>query len=539
MQNSKLVKRLFITITVLFVSVVSVAFVLIYLYEDNIKNYSIQQINKSINARIDVENIDLSFFSQFPKASLDFHNVKLYEKNETKSKSAIIESEKIFLSFDILELINNNYNLQEIVIKNAVINVAIFKNGDNNFSFLSSSNENDSSSFLLNLDAVSFINTTLNYNNKAINQKFQLLITDAKAKGVFSDKNFAIDLKGKTKLKYLYNQSRLTLANKNIDLDVATIFDIEKNNYSLKKGLLTYNGIPLKLSGSIQLYKNSIGVTAKLGAKMLRFNDIKSNIDKDILAKIDEYNFTGLLSIDVNIGGRFGGKHKPKLSAYVSLNNVSFELKDYDLKFNSVSLELKYNNGKKHNLHSSSITISKLSGNSNIGSFSEGTIDIKNLWQPILNAKIKGEWDLSEVNNTLKLDTITSLSGNATTQTWLTLGFKYSEENSSWSIDKWNFDNNFNVQDASISFKDSKISYSTINTKGRIENNKIIIYNLNTIAQGSKLSVLGSIYNLPYSNTYHKDKPLVINLIMNTDELSYNSIMDALPSSNNDEDTRC
>jgi len=128
MQKKNLIKRFFWIIGILFITVIMLAFGLIYKYEDKIKAYSIKQINKSINARIDVEKIDMSFFSQFPKASLDFYNVGFYDNSDkSKNTSAIITSDKIFLSFDIIELLSNTYNLQEIVIENAQINFEILR----------------------------------------------------------------------------------------------------------------------------------------------------------------------------------------------------------------------------------------------------------------------------------------------------------------------------------------------------------------------------------------------------------------------------
>ena len=538
MHNRKLLKRIFWFLFILFVSAIVLAFSLIYLYEDSIKNYTIKQINKSINARIDVQKIDLSFFSQFPKASLDFSNVAFYDNSsKNKSDSPIIKSDKIFLSFDIMELINNDYNLQEIVLENAIINFEIFKNGDNNFSFLSSNQSSDSSKFLLNLKSVKFINTQFNYKNAATDQQFQVQIKDAIADGVFSESDFDINLKGRTMLNYFYSQKRLIVSNKNIELDVSTKFDIEKDHYALQKGLLTYDGIPLKLSGGVQLYKNSIGINAKLRATMLRFSDIAKNIDKDILATIDKYNLQGLISLDVNIGGRIGGKYKPHLSAYASLDKFKFDYSQKGISASDITMRVKYNNGKKNNLRTSSIIISKLSGKSSLGDF-EGNIEVRNLWQPKIKADIKGKWDLALLNDIIAVDTISQMAGKASTHSWISINLRYEEQQSKWEVAKLNIDNNFDIRGAEFKLKDSKIAYKNIISKGRLENNKLIIYNLSADAQGSSISVLGSIYNLPFGTNYKANKPLVISLSLNADKLSYQKVMDALPKGSNNGDSR-
>ena len=538
MGNRNFAKRVFIIIVGLFISVIIVAFSLVYIYEDKIKSYSIEQINKSINARIDVEKISLSFFSQLPKASLDFHNISFYDNSpKAKSKLPIIKSEKIFLSFNILDLLNNNYNLQEITIKNAQVNLDIYKNGSNNFSFLNSSNNDDSSEFLLSLNAVSFINTQFNYSNEATKQSFEVLIRHSKVKGVFSDKKIALDLKGETILKSFYNQSRLIVSNRSIGLDVATSFNIEKDYYSLERGILTYDGIPMKLSGDIQLYNNSIGINAKLNAKKLSYSDIAKNLDKEVLSQIKKYNLAGLFSLDVGISGRFGGKIKPHISADISMENVKADIEEFNLSFEDVSLKLKYNNGKGNTLKNSSIIIKELKGNSNVGNF-EGNIKIKNLWRPKLKAVFKGNYNLEELSKVFMIDTIESITGSASASTWLNLDFIYSNEKEKWNIANLNFDNNFDIQKANLVLKNSDIEYSSINTKGRVENNRIIIYNLTSYVQGSKLSALGSVYNLPYSDFYVKNSPIVMNLTVQADNLSYDKVMDIIPKSSDNSDSR-
>ncbi len=535
MFKSRTLKRIFWILVFSSISALILAFSLIYLYEEDIKSYTIKRINSSINARIDVDKIDLSFFSQFPKASLDFHNVNFYEKGD--NKPLIVKSEKIYLSFDVFELLQNNYHIEDIIIKDAVVNFDIYKNGQNNFSFLISKNKSDSSSFLLNLSAIKFINTIFNYSNKATNQKFQIAINKATAKGVFSAENSKIELKGKTILKNFYNNSRLIISNKSIELDVITKLNTKSDNYTLNKGVLIFDNIPLKLNGNIQVYKNSIGLNASLNAKMLNSKSIIKNLDSDIRDLINKYNLTGLLSIDINIKGRIGGKYRPHIKASASFDRFNISNKELGVNAKNISLKLKYNNGKKNSLKTSSIIITKLEGQSNIGDF-KGNIEIKNLWQPKLTAVIDGKWNLNILNNVLDIDTLASIEGKANTHTKLNISFKYSEKDKKWSISKTKFDSDFNIINGSLSLKDSEISYSNINSKGRIENNKILIYKLKAQTATTNISILGSLYNLPYSELYNSNKAVVISLSLSANKLSYKTIMQALPASSNNSDSR-
>ncbi len=539
MQRKKIFKRILWSIILLGITTIVTAFSLAYIYEDKIKSFTIEQINESINAQINVESIELSFFSQFPKASLDFTNVSFFNNEKTGDSSlAIIISEKIFLSFDVIEMMNNNYQLDDIVLKNSTINLDIYKNGDNNFSFLSEgSNPNDSSNFLLNLKAVRFINTEFNYNNFATKQSSKILINDASAHGVFTTDNFEIDLKGNTTLHNFYNQSRLIIANKVIDLDLITKFDIKQDKYTLKEGNLVYEGIPFKVNGDIQLKSQGIGINASLSAKMLKASDITNNLSTEFQDKIKDYSINALVSIDVNISGNVGGKQTPHINAYASIDNLKLKYPYKDITLSDISLRAKYNNGKSNNLKSSSIIIENLSGKSNLGSFT-GNIKLLNFWDPKIKAELEGKWDLTKAFEIIDIDTISSISGDIATHSWLDLSLNYSNDSNRWEVSRINTDNNFNIQNGNLELKDSKIRYSSINCKGRIENNNLIIYNIAANANKSKISGLGSINNIEIADFHNSQKPLSIQLNMVADNLTYSQIMDALPSSSETDDSR-
>ena len=526
----KIIKRFFLYLLVLLLIFIIAAFSLAYLYEDKIKTYAFEQINNTIKAQIDVEKIDLTFIKQFPKASLDFHNVKIYDsKQESSKENIVMEAQNIFLSFDIIELINNNYNLQNIVIKDARVNFRIDKKGNHNFNLFNSSSQ-DSSDFLLYLTKLEFINTNFDYVNMATKQSFNTLITSADAVGIFSKENFHIELKGNTFLNNFYNHSRLIVSKKTIDLDVSTEFDVSKQHYTLQKGILTFDGIPLSLSGDIKSYNNSLGINAKLSAKMLKANKIINNIPSEQRNKIKKYNINGLIAIDATISGKIGGKHKPHLSVYAIMDNFSFDYQEKQLEFNDVSLRLKYNNGKRNSLKTSSVIINKLSGKSNTGDFN-GDIKITNLWQPSIKAHINGTWALEGLKKLISIDTIAVMNGVATTNTWLRTKLIYNDKDSSWSSQQLNIDNNFEISDASFAFADSEIQYSNINGKGRLLNNMLSVNQLSAKANNSSVLISAIIKNLPILKFNKHNEKLKISASLKADNLSYELIQKILPKS--------
>lgn len=530
--SKKLFKRLFLYVTIIVFSIFILGLVFAYVYEDKIKDITIKQINKSINTKIIVEKIDLSLFSQFPKASLDFNKVNIISKES--DSTSIIKADKIFLNFDVFDIINGNYNLNNIVIDNAIINYIIEKDGSNNFNFFNSDNS-DSSSYFLNLSSVRISNTLLNYTNKANKQKASIKIKKSSFDGVFTPSNFNITLNGENILKSYKSRGRNILKNKYFDLNVRMIIDPQTGFYKLEKGQLVYQGVPLNLTGELAIHENYIRINAKLIAKNIPAKKIIDNLPKDRRVIIEKYKTMGFLNINSNINGKFGGKHIPLVDATVEFSKFSFSIPENDIFFQNLSAELKYSNGKNHNLKSSTLQIKKLKTESNIGNIN-AELYINNFWKPSVKTKIISNINLGILKTIIDIDTIDILKGQANISTKLNLNLTFNDSNK-WEVHNLTMASNFDVNSASFAFVNSETSYDSIFCKGSLNNNDLHIQTFNLLSKNTTLNGKLRIINLPISIFNTENKSMIIKANISANEISYNQIMKSLPT-NDSKDSR-
>lgn len=531
-QYRKTLRKIFFYGFIISLLAIVSGLVLAYIYEDKIKQFTITKINNSINAKIKVEQINLSFFSQFPFASLNFKNVLILSKDSTKTQS-LIEAKDIYLSFDIFELINDDYSLQNIVIEDAVFNLVVSKDGIHNFDFFNT-NSSDSSDFLLDLNSVYIINTQFNYHNIATNQSFNVLVEDATFNGQFSKNNFNIVLSGKNDLQSFVNQGRTIVKNKSIELNVQLIAEPTTGLYNLQKGKLIYQGIPLGLSGQLSFGKNTIGIDAHFKAQKLNVQKVLENLPSNNKELFEQYTMDGLVSIDASLKGNIGGKHTPHIELSANLYDFSIESKQYNFALNELSLKLDYNNGKRNSLKSSSITIQNFSTESSVGKLS-GKILIQNLWQPQIKAEINSSLDLGKVKQHINIDTIGIMTGMADLQSWFNISLLHNDDSNKWELSHIAMDHNFDINNASFSFYNSNTIYESIYAKGRMEDNYLKINSIKLISQNTKLDGQLSLYNLPIPIFKRANNKYIIEGNINANELSYSQIAEALPLSNSND----
>ena len=108
-------------------------------YEDKVKIFILERINSSINTKIDVKNIEFSVFKKFPYATLEFQEVTAEEVTKNTKKGTLFSAQSIYLQFNIIDVLNENYTIKKIQVENGMVNVKIDKQGKDNYHFIKKS----------------------------------------------------------------------------------------------------------------------------------------------------------------------------------------------------------------------------------------------------------------------------------------------------------------------------------------------------------------------------------------------------------------
>ena len=111
----KILKFSGIFLLVLFI----VALILPFLFKDKIIAKVKEEANKSLNAKLDFTNLDISFIRSFPNCSVELEGLSLIGMAEFKSDT-LIAAKSLGITTDILSIVGGN----EIGIKSIFIDQA-------------------------------------------------------------------------------------------------------------------------------------------------------------------------------------------------------------------------------------------------------------------------------------------------------------------------------------------------------------------------------------------------------------------------------
>ena len=131
----KIINRFLLAIAALFIVLIGTVLVIIYFYEDSIKKFIVDKINKQLNTEIQVKEIELSLFRKFPNVSLVFTDVTAKDAIKSENKGNLLTAKNIYLQFSIWDLFYENYRIHKIEAENGIINIITYLDGSVNYRF--------------------------------------------------------------------------------------------------------------------------------------------------------------------------------------------------------------------------------------------------------------------------------------------------------------------------------------------------------------------------------------------------------------------
>ena len=118
----KWAKRLVAGIGIFIALLFGITALIISLYEDEIKQYAVEELNKTLAVPVAVEELELTLFAQFPSASLQFN--KLFV-SDTANSDTLIYAEHVYLNFNFWNMVDGNYTVNEIKLKIRLLSYAL------------------------------------------------------------------------------------------------------------------------------------------------------------------------------------------------------------------------------------------------------------------------------------------------------------------------------------------------------------------------------------------------------------------------------
>lgn len=384
-------------------------------FQKPLREYIVQEINKSLKTSVEVTISDLSIWNTFPYASLELNTIVIHEIIESKETSdTLIWIKRAYLKFNILDIIQNNYKIKEIEIEKGFASIHIDKRGLKNYVFWQETNDTITHDYILKLDKIEIADFHLYYLNEQQNHDYDIKIEKGTLNGLFSDEKFALDIISQSEIKSLVYNKTNYIKNRKLETDLSIEINKKNDFFSVNVGKLVFDDeLKFELSGTLSQTKEKTTTDLNIKGTELKVTEIIDLLPDSVKHTFANYSRSGTLDLNLNIKGNLSKKETPEIAASFNVRNGTVTLQGTDYLLDNITLSGVFSNGIEHSLVSSSVTLETLNGTFRKGSIQTSCV-VSNFKNPFIVGEINAQVDFTELKAFLHLDTLDLIEGNGT-----------------------------------------------------------------------------------------------------------------------------
>ena len=389
----RIIKYIISILALITLLVFGVLFSVIKLYDKEIKEIALKQINNQLISPMIIQDIELNVFNYFPAISLKFSNLLI--KDHLDTNDTLLFAKNAFLNFDAYDLINKKYIVRKLVLKNGSLAAKVLVDGKENFNVFVSNDKPENKNFKFSLDQLTLKDFSVNYKNIPLNQEYDFTISDSKLKGQFSNKEYDLNIRTSMSVNKFDLEGVNYISSKMANTEIILHVINDPFSLTIKKGKLQIADMNFFLVGDYKSSKKDM-LNLNIKGNKIQISEIFSVLPLDYTSIKNKYSSQGIFNFDGNLNGELNNKQP--LNFFVNFNAVNATIKD---NLNNIQLENIYLTGtfnnKKQNLKI--INFSALMNDK----IMTGNLEVDNFNNPTYFLKIDGLFELNKIPFFMKL----------------------------------------------------------------------------------------------------------------------------------------
>ncbi|WP_158961464.1 AsmA-like C-terminal region-containing protein [Myroides fluvii] len=389
-----------------------------FLFKGKIQDLVLKTINDNLTATVSFDKVNLSLLKNFPKATVTIDGLTIVN-NEPFAGDTLLHAQTIGLQMSVMELFNGAdkpMNIQEILLKDAAINVLVNEQGIANYDIaLKDEDEKDEEEekedkpFSLALQHYQIENTKITYTDLSSKMKFIIEEFNHEGKGNLTANVLDLDTKSNAKVSFVMDGTSF-LNQVQLSLNAMIGMDMDQQIYSFKENTALINQLPLQFDGKIQLLEEGQAFDLSFATPDSDFKNFLGLIPEAYAGGLKGVTTTGEFKVAGQVKGNLTETTIPTLAIEMAANKASFKYPDLPKAVEQIVLDMQIMN-KTGLVKDTYVDLNKLSFKIDQDVFN-ASANIKNLTEnPLVDAKLNGVINLANVSKAYPVQLDVPLTG--------------------------------------------------------------------------------------------------------------------------------
>jgi hypothetical protein len=373
-------------------SLVLLLALLVVIFEDDIKRYAVEHLNKRLNTRIEVESIDLTLWDKFPSAALRFHNVAVKDAWSTGAgEDTLLFAEDLYLEFDFWDIFSGDYTIRRVSASDGFFSARINADGDGNFNVFKPAEDDGGEDIDFRLQEVDLERFHVSYESAVSDEHYRFWLGHSMAQGELAASTFTLNIN--TDLRVLGLRSGELQFLKDVPGHLTSSMDIntETGRVDIQPSTLRLGEVPFDISG----YVTSDSITQcdlAFSARESSLKDFFTLLPPAMASSLGNMASSGSFSFEGSAVGTLSNTAMPLISAEFSLKNGSLTHPDNGTTLRNATIAGSFINRNAQGLEE--LKLQQVSGNIDEGSIS-GNLTCTDFSNPRLQGALEAGLDLA------------------------------------------------------------------------------------------------------------------------------------------------
>lgn len=335
-----------IVLLVLVIALIAAPFV----FESQLKDLVKKTINKNLNATVEFNDLDLSFFRSFPQATLVLSDISVINHAPFEGDTLAL-AEEVLLEMSVKELFKGSdkpKRIDDIRLNNAYVNIMVDSLGNNNYDIAvedpnAKATDTAATAFSLDLKHYEINNSRLRYIDQG--SRISMLLENLNHQGTGDFSLDQSELETETTALATFDFDGTNYLNRHkVALDAIIKMDLENLRYTFLENQATINQLPLTFDGYVQVNEDNNEIDLTFKTPSSDFKNFLAIIPEEYAKNIENVQTSGDFVVNGMLRGVVDDTYIPKMDIQVTSNNASFKYPELPKSVQDINLDLRIMN---------------------------------------------------------------------------------------------------------------------------------------------------------------------------------------------------
>tara|TARA_Y100000782_G_C10185352_1_gene266169 strand:+ start:735 stop:3659 length:2925 start_codon:yes stop_codon:yes gene_type:complete len=503
----KILKILGIVILVLLI----LLFTLPYLFRGQIFDLVKEQANANLNATVDIEDLDLSLFENFPDFTVTISNVKVENKAPFEGVT-LAKIGEIKASLDLMSVLSgSNYEINTVGLSDVDAHVIVTKDGIANYDITVPSadtataeeeevveeetTDEESSPFNINIKEYYLRNVNVIYDDQQGDMYAKVDNLTFEGSGDVSLENYLFETKTTADAITYIMDGVPYMSDVKTDITFNIQIDQAKNKYTFMENEVKLNDLTLGFDGWLAITGYPIVMDMTFEAKETEFKNILSLVPAVYTKDFESVQTSGILGLKGSVKGTYVDREDkltvPGFDVSLIVKNAMFKYPDMPSQVDNINIDIQAT-CPGENIDATYIDVNQFHVE-----IAENPVDVQmHVRRPVTDPRIKGDIvasiDLASIAEVIPMEEGESYTGNITSDIHLegkmsaieeeryedfkaegkliVLGFDYKSEELPYEVQLKKMYMDFSPQYVDLTQFEAYVGKSDISANGKIDN---------------------------------------------------------------------